>query len=118
MTERKGFLFEPKKQSLDTEDEDAISDVSDDDDKQQKEARTSNLLWCKCYRCSIMPTESECICCLEKDAVCQKMNSDVECITKHNSFFKVCLDKEVLEIIMVSIKEVIGEDLHEPISNR
>ncbi|XP_033099836.1 P2X purinoceptor 7-like [Anneissia japonica] len=112
---RSGFLFEPQRQYSSEENE------SDDDitvDNSLNNDRTDNLDWCQCENCIIMPSRIESVCCLENVDICRKMDDVNTCIVLKDNYKKLCLDKEVLEVLMSSIKEVVGEDLREPISNR
>ena len=64
-----------------------------------------NYLWllfcrCKCGNCVIMPTVTECVCCCEIAKVVQKIENNpirISCITQHEGFNDVCLNRWVLQ---------------------
>ena len=65
-----GFQFEPVR---DPNDNDPVNYFSDGGDEiEMAVGKRRNLpisAWCQCGKCSIMPTEKECLCCQEIDAV-------------------------------------------------
>lgn len=114
---RDGFLFEPRRQRTESEITDDSSDISTDDESDDllDNSRMENLHWCGCGNCDIMATLIECECCSENEAVGSKMG-EARCIVNSGSFDKMCRDPEVLEVMMSALKEVVGEDLRDPIS--
>ncbi|XP_033101508.1 P2X purinoceptor 7-like [Anneissia japonica] len=81
-------------------------------------SRLNNTDWCRCGNCRPMPKEKECLCCHEGEDFSEKM-TDVDCILKNESFKKVCLDKEILEVVFASRKELLGEGInHDELNNR
>lgn len=115
---RQGFLFEPSRPFIDDSESD-FDEVGSSSDEEQS-SRTDNLLWCICGQCGLMPSIVESVCCQEDDVFGVKMDSEngIYCIAETEAFRKACLDPLILEIIMASLKEVVGEDLRDPISNR
>ncbi|KAG0433349.1 hypothetical protein HPB47_020005 [Ixodes persulcatus] len=59
-------------------------------------ARLDDTRWCCCGRCQLMPTASECACCLEVPKVASKASN--HCITDHPDFFGGILNLVVLQI--------------------
>ncbi|XP_064643604.1 P2X purinoceptor 7-like [Lineus longissimus] len=65
--------------------------------------------WCKCTHCDIMATHIECMCCHDQDVVAAKFedpdSGDVlmECITDHQDFVPVCLNRAVIETTMARL---------------
>ncbi|XP_033101216.1 P2X purinoceptor 7-like [Anneissia japonica] len=115
---RTGFLFEPKRQFSEEKKESDDGNSTDDTDIRLDDDRTENLCWCTCENCVIMPSRIECVCCRENVDICRKMDVNIDkCIQSKESLKTLCLDKEIL-VLMSSIKEVVGEDLRDPISNR
>ena len=79
--------------------------------------RTASTDWCSCTRCSRMPTVDECKCCREMGDICHRMG-ELECITKHPKFPIICLDIDVLEVGLLSMRDLRAETLIRPISSR
>ncbi|XP_041843319.1 P2X purinoceptor 7-like isoform X2 [Melanotaenia boesemani] len=51
--------------------------------------------WCTCGNCETMPTEAECVCCLEIPQVTrrlQEVDEDLTCMVDHPGFEPVCLN--------------------------
>ncbi|XP_033115925.1 P2X purinoceptor 7-like [Anneissia japonica] len=112
-----GFLFEPEKHKDSVEIEEAHE--YDQEVDEAMENRLDNLNWCACGQCQLMPTNGECLCCREEDIFTSKMDENSTCcISKTETFKNACKNKDILEIIMAALKEVVGEDLRDPISNR
>lgn len=64
-----------------------------------------------------MPTNTECLCCREVDAVdskIQESSSDIECITDHEGFGSVCLDVWVLQTAYFNYRQQYGEADEKP----
>jgi len=58
-----------------------------------------------------MPTERECICCQEHDPIKSKIaenDSEVSCITQHEGFEAVCLNRWVLQAGFFQYRERYG----------
>ena len=111
-TARKGFLYEPTKE------------FNEIDQKQQLDKTSNNFpksnekyFHCSCEHCYIMPSLIENKCCRGVQIIQQKLINE-KCITSTPSFNKLCLDTEVLEVLMCSVKQIIGENLEQHISNR
>ena len=60
--------------------------------------------WCSCTHCERMPTVDECKCCREMANISHRM-VDLECITKHEKFPIICLDVDVLEVGLLSMRD-------------
>ena len=62
---------------------------------------TSSLYRCECGHCTIMATNTECVCCRESAPILSKINSledsTIHCITEHPGFSPVCLNTWVLQ---------------------
>ncbi|XP_078363902.1 uncharacterized protein LOC144648145 [Oculina patagonica] len=57
--------------------------------------RLGNSLWCICTNCSEMPSEKECVCCKEMKNIYLMMEG-LHCVTQHENFSAVCLNRDVL----------------------
>ena len=56
------------------------------------------LEFCTCHNCVILPTQDECKCCKDfQHFVDQYIGDDCICITLHQDFETVCLNRTVLE---------------------
>ena len=68
-----GFQYEPEREDNDITDPTFDdSDNAEGDKKDEiKNARSISDIktWCKCGKCKLMPTEKECLCCTEIDAI-------------------------------------------------
>ncbi|KAL4126499.1 hypothetical protein QTP88_010721 [Uroleucon formosanum] len=62
------------------------------------EGRLNNLNWCSCGYCKGMLSDIECLCCNELPNLEKIRNQERKCITLHQSFSKLILDKEILNI--------------------
>lgn len=61
------------------------------------EGRHNNFNYCYCRYCSSMLNDMECLCCNELQNL-EQMRGEKQCITLHQSFSKLILDKEILNI--------------------
>ena len=82
--------------------------------------RTYDDSWCVCGRCTVMTTVTECICCKEISAVRTQLDScpSAHCITQHDRFVGVCLEREVLRAVLALLHDVQNSRFEEPITNR
>lgn len=78
--------------------------------------RLGNITWCQCGHCTPMPTVTESVCCQE--AGLDHMLRDHSCITMVRSFGMLCLEVDVLEVAMLSLKDVRAETLERPVNSR
>ena len=63
----------------------------------------------------MMDTSRECICCREVDKIIEKMQEndtdlEIECITDHEGFEAVCLNRWVLQAAYFAYREQYGND--------
>ena len=64
-------------------------------------SRLENLHWCRCCKCTIMPTFKECKCCIEFSKLLRDKLEGVRCITEHKDFDIICLHKTVLQTAFI-----------------
>ena len=60
-----------------------------------------------------MPTSIECVCCREVDEVVHKIeenDTEVDCITSHEGFQAVCLNRWVLQVAYFAYRERYGSE--------
>ena len=61
--------------------------------------------WCKCGSCKLMPTERECLCCQDVQALDSLIISGTNCITLNNvDFNAVCLNHAVLRASYAALR--------------
>ena len=65
-----------------------------------------------------MPREIECTCCWEFPEVEEHLEECVVCVTSLEVFKTVCLDKDVLYILLVIMHTVRGDEVETPMINR
>ena len=67
-----------------------------------------------------MPSSIECHCCKEMNGIskCMADNEAYYCITEHEQFKFMCLNKEVLYIPLVIMNTIRGNPLTLPVPNR
>lgn len=115
------YQFEPTTVSC-YSDEDSNSDESDADVREQASftERLGKIDWCSCLRCIPMPRGIECQCCREMDAVHERLveREEINCITSHDQFSVVCLNKDVLYTALVMMNRERCEPVRLPLSNR
>ena len=107
-TARKGFLYEPTKEFNEI-DQQQLDKTSNNFPKSNEE-----YFYCSCEHCYIMPSLIENKCCRGVQIIQQKLINE-KFITSTPSFNTLCLDTEVL---MCSVKQIIGENLEQHISNK
>ena len=76
--------------------------------------------WCSCAKCIPMPHGIECQYCHKMDSVQEQLMEweEIGCITNHDPFTIVCLNKDVLYIALLMINRERSEPVHLPLSNR
>ena len=93
------YHFEPVSVSNYSNNEDSTSE-SETDIREQASftERLGSTSWCKCIKCSTMSSGIECQCCRETESVIEHIakNESYCCITNHEQFKIVCLNKHVL----------------------
>ena len=66
-----------------------------------------------------MTSGVECQCCKEMEGVSKRMaESEINCITEHEQFKVVCLNKDVLYTALVMMNTIRGDPLTLPLPNR
>ena len=128
--QREGFLFEPlRKQDLNAEDNEnfelaelaipAPRTRTSLDTSCNSEMLLNSWTWCDCKKCDGMPSAFENLCCNQiKELSCKLNGSTERCVTQISSFKKMCLDKEILEVLMTAMKNAVAEWLESGITNR
>ena len=81
-----------------------------------EDVRVGNVAWCRCGRCIPMQTEVESVCCLDMDNLESLIHGN--CITESRTYTMLCLERDVLEVSMLLLKDVRAETLERPINSR
>ena len=119
--EVKPYQFEPTAAASYSDDE-SDSDESDTDIREQASFTQClrSMDWCSCVKCVSMLRGIECQCCREMESVEERLmeQENTECITCHDQFPIVCLNKDVLYTALVMINKERREPVHLPLSNR
>mgnify|MGYP001546671685 CR=1 FL=1 len=118
------FMMDPV-YSDDEEREPDSSDSSDheEDEENDDEARIGHTEWCECGTCAAMATAAESFCCCEHITVKEKMRdigqNDTDCITQTERFQVLCLDPDVIHLLLMTIHNVLSRGpLQNPVPNR
>ena len=104
----------------------SYSDNESDSDKLDTEIREQasfteclgSMDWCSCAKCVSMPRGIECQCYREIETVQERLMEQLQCITCHDQFPIVFLNKDVLYTALVMINRERHEPVHLPLSNR
>ncbi len=106
-------MFEPEYSADEVE-----LEISSSDDEQKEIAamtepeqrRLTDLFWCLCGNCTLMPTSHECHCCREFDPINEKMeDGNSNCITNTERFRWTCLDGEILKIALMNVHDSLSK---------
>ena len=114
----KPYQFEPVVDSDYSDNEDDTSE-SETDIREQASftEQLGRIDWCSCAKYMPVSSGIECCCCREVEAVEERLTEE-NCITNSEQFKIVCLNKEVLYTMLVTMKTVRGDPLLLPLSNR
>ena len=114
------YRFEPESVSSLTVD-DSSSSESETDIREQASftERLASTSWCECAKCTAMTSGVECQCCKEMEGISKRIaESEINCITEHERFKVVCLNKDVLYTALVMMNTIRGDPLTLPLPNR
>ena len=121
MTDLVPYSFEPEYGDVEdvstSEEGDSEGGGGASDHADLEEERIGHSEWCTCGMCAAMPSAVECICCQEIDELNWKLHG-LACITEHGNFSSVCLNEDVLRTAVVSMVDVRGDTITEPLTNR
>ena len=122
-TKIKPYQFEPTDVSGYSDNEDDSSSESETDIREQASftERLGTMDWCECAKCSPMPSGIECQCCREMEGIDERLTEHrggLQCITDHEQFKVVCLNKDVLYTALVTVKSVCSDSLRLTMANR
>ena len=119
--EVKPYQFEPTTVAC-YSDEERDSDESDTNVREQASftEHLGKVDWCSCSKCVPLPCGIKCQCCREIDSVHERLveRNEVSCITNHNRFSVVCLNKDVFYTALVMINRERCEPMQLPLSSR
>ena len=114
------YHFEPKSVlSLTVDDSSYCSSESKMGIREQAsfKERLASTSWCECAKCTAMPSGIGCQCCKGMEGVseCMTENEIYNCITEHEKFKIVCLNKDVLYAALVMMNTIRGNPLTLPL---
>ena len=115
------YRFEPVSvfnySDQDTSSSESVSDIREQASFTERLGGTS---WCECAKCAPMPSGIECQCCKEMKGVVERVaeNESHQCITDHEQFKVVCLNKDVLYTAFVMMNTIRGDPVSLPLPNR
>ena len=123
MADIETYRFEPERRVVDdsssTKDADSMQNLDGNDERGSTEdgEKVSNMDWCSCETCGIVPTGKECLCCQEMDELDWMLHS-LRCITQHKNFASACLNGGVLRTAVVAMVDVRQDSITEPLTCR
>lgn len=86
------------------------------------EDRRNSTDWCSCGNCDAMPSHLECVCCQEMDVLKHKLtlrvDTGTQCITTSDTFKAVCLDRDVLDVSLLMMKDFMVDEVIRPVQSR
>ena len=86
-----------------------------DDTHESVFSNNSNLSnWCRCNKCHIENREIDRVCCCDLDIP----DKETDCITNNEEFERICLYKPYLEVILIGLSRIRGDQLEDTTSNR
>ena len=82
--------------------------------------RLGSTSWCECTKFSTMLSGIKCQCCREMESAVERIaeNESYYCITDHEQFKILCLNKDVLYTALVMMNTVRGDPISLPLPNR
>ena len=112
------YCFEPMSVSNYSKNEDSISE-SETDIREQASfmERLGSTSWCKCTKYSTMLSGIAYQCCREMTSAVERIaeNESYRCITDHEEFKIVCLNKDVLYTALVRMNLLRGNPISLPL---
>lgn len=125
------YQYEPRKHGSDSSSSSSESDldssdilpgdlsgISEDEDERDVIRRRGSKDWCKCGHCKKEIREIDCLCCLEVDAISEEKFENQNCITLCTEFKTLCLEKFVLQNVLVGLHKTRGDPLASELTNR
>ena len=75
-------------------------------EEESQTGRLTNLDWCSCGNCVLMPTRKECLHCKEMELLEPFItNLSLTCFFSHTDFTAMCLDRSILRTSLTVLKE-------------
>lgn len=89
------------------------------DPTENRQSRLDNTDWCTCGYCEIMPTLQESYCCqeLRLEHKLQDLGVTHKCVTENPVFNTVAINRDVLDVAMMSLRNVKASVLERPVNS-
>ena len=103
-----GYAFEPEytPEELEALEREQNDSSRVQEQRREPDRRLTNLDWCSCGNCVLMPTRKECLCCKEMELLEPFIaNLNLTCFVSHIDFTAVCLNRSVLRTSLAALKE-------------
>ena len=95
-----------------TDSEDSSDEMSsEDEDEAKMKGRAWTTNWCKWGHCKKEVREIDCLCCQEVDTISEEKFEGQNCVTQSEQFKTLCLNKFVLQNVLVGFHETRGDVL-------
>jgi hypothetical protein len=98
------------------------SETEPDPDPDSENDRTTGHFWCTCGHCLVMSTRLECLCCREIRHIQYRIppadGQGSPCIRDNADFAAVCLNRDVLDVSLLLMRDVMADSLTRPIDSR
>ena len=118
------YMFELEKDNVSSisspssEIEDEDENDSESKTNLEKSSRAGNLEWCKCGECNIEKRGIDCLCCQEVNVLNSKFDrKNISYIIKFIEFETLCINKLVLENVLIVLHELRGDYMEKTWSN-
>lgn len=120
------YAFEPIKNYHKPESTCTEADSEDEDSEKEPlpekkaDSKLNNMNWCICGKCVVLPgmKEHHCVCCGHIFAL-NMLRNGLQCVTDNPQFQTVCLNREVLDVALLSAASFLKEKpLIRPLESR
>lgn len=107
------YAFEPVRE------EPIVATFQSDNDEDETwanndEDRQGSTQWCMCGACVPMDTQLESVCCQELTLNHLRLG---QCITHNQHFKMLCLEREVLDVSLLLMRDIRADTLERPVNS-
>ncbi|XP_020915844.1 P2X purinoceptor 7-like [Exaiptasia diaphana] len=110
------FQFEPEfdENEIRSDESNKGSNSSEEETIRDQDTRLEDAsTWCSCGQCEVLETAEMCICCKNLRFI-NHLTQDIECVTYHEDFEPVCLNRGSLWTALVSLHDRESASLPKP----